>query len=69
MRKIFETAGFLIAALGLTGLCRHYLGWAPFGVVRRVLPFGQDVLWINIVLVVVGGLVMVTPDLVEDARR
>lgn len=69
MRKIFETGGFLLAALGLAGLCREHLGWAPFGVLRRILPYGQDALWVNIVLMVVGGLVMVAPDIAEDARR
>lgn len=69
MRKTVETGGFLIAVLGLAGICREYLGWAPFGVVRRVLPHGQGVLWLNIVLMLVGGLVMAAPDIVRDARR
>ena len=69
MRKIFETAGFLLAALGLAGICREHIGWAPFRVVKRLVPVSDGALWVNIALIVVGALVMVTPDLVRDARR
>ncbi|WP_436789143.1 hypothetical protein [Yinghuangia sp. YIM S10712] len=69
MRKIFETGGFLLAALGLAGICREYIGWAPFRVVARLVPYSDGVLWINIALIVVGGLAMVAPDVVRDARR
>lgn len=69
MRKIFETGGFLLAAWGLAGICRDHLGWAPFGVLRRIVPYSAGALWVNIVLMLVGGLLMVAPDLVRDARR
>lgn len=70
MRKLFETSGFLIAVLGAAGLFQHYARWAPFGFLLRRVPFdANDILWLNIVLLVVGTLVMITPDLVRATTR
>lgn len=70
MRKLFETVGFLLAVAGAAGIAQHYLGWFRFHAVLRFLPLGDaDVLWVNIVLIVIGAILMITPDLVRGTQR
>lgn len=70
MRKLFETVGFVLAVAGAAGIAQHYLGWFRFHAVVRFLPLGHDDrMWINIGLIVLGALLMITPDLVRGGGR
>lgn len=69
MRKLFETVGFILAAAGAAGIAQHYLGWFRFRAVVRFLPLNDaDVMWINVCLLVVGAVLMITPDVIRGFR-
>ncbi|MFI2779593.1 hypothetical protein [Streptomyces sp. ALB3] len=66
MKKFVETAGFIVFAQGAAGLLHEWTGWFRLWAVVAKLDFLDDHgLFVNIVLVVAGGAVMVAADSVR----
>lgn len=67
MKKIVETFGFIVFAQGAAGLLYEWTGWFRLWTVVRRLDFLQDHgLFVNIVLVVTGGAVMIAADAIRS---
>lgn len=68
MKKLLETAGFVLAVIGLGGIVHHFFGWFRLWTVLHHIPFlhGTVLLWSNIVLVVIGALLMIASDSVGN---
>lgn len=67
MKRLCETAGFLIFVQGAAGLLHAWLGWFHFFSVVPRLPFvGDHALFACVVLVVTGVAVMIAADSVTE---
>lgn len=68
MKKPLETAGFVLAVIGLGGIVHYFFGWFRLWTVLHHLPFlhGTVLLWSNIALVVLGAVLMIASDPVAD---
>ena len=73
MKKFVETAGFIVCVQGVAGLLYEWTGWFRLWTVVARLRFLDDYgLFVNIVLVVTGGALMIAADSIKDvtsARR
>lgn len=66
MKKIVETAGFLVFVQGVGGLLYEWTGWFRFWTLVRHIGFLSDrMLFVNIVLVVAGAAVMIAADSIK----
>ncbi|OSC54628.1 hypothetical protein B5180_40800 [Streptomyces sp. BF-3] len=66
MKKIVETIGFLVFIQGVGGLLYEWTGWFRFWTLVRHIDFLSDrMLFVNIVLVVAGGGVMIAAGLIR----
>ncbi|MEU9619111.1 MULTISPECIES: hypothetical protein [unclassified Streptomyces] len=67
MKKLCESAGFLVFAQGVAGLLNEWTGWFRFWTVVRRLDFiGPHATFVDIVLVVTGVAVMVAADRLKE---
>ncbi|MFD9502225.1 hypothetical protein [Streptomyces sp. NPDC060035] len=63
MKKFVETVGFIVFAQGAAGLLHEWTGWFRLWAVVAKLDVLDDYgLFVNIVLVVTGGAVMIAAD-------
>ncbi|MEU0303056.1 hypothetical protein ABZ252_26885 [Streptomyces sp. NPDC006175] len=63
MKKFVESVGFIVFAQGAAGLLYEWTGWFRLWAVVAKLDFLDDYgLFVNIVLVVTGGAVMIAAD-------
>lgn len=66
MKKFVETAGFIVFAQGAAGLLHEWTGWFRLWAVVAKLDFLDGYgLFVNIVLVVTGGAVMIAADTIR----
>ncbi|MER6117149.1 hypothetical protein E6R60_01350 [Streptomyces sp. A0642] len=67
MKKLCETAGFLLFVQGAAGLLHAWFDWFRFlSVVRRLPLIGDHTVFACIVLVVTGIAVMIASDSVRE---
>ncbi|MGW2179852.1 hypothetical protein ACWCXX_17465 [Streptomyces sp. NPDC001732] len=67
MKKLCETVGFVVCALGVAGLLNEWIGWFRFwAVVRRLDFIGPYTTFVHIVMVVAGFAVMVAADRLKE---
>lgn len=67
MKKLVETIGFIVFAQGAAGLLHEWTGWFRLWAVVARLDFLDDYgLFVNIVLVVTGGAVMIAADSIRS---
>ncbi|MFJ6854392.1 hypothetical protein ACIQM3_28390 [Streptomyces sp. NPDC091271] len=63
MKKFVESVGFIVFAQGAAGLLYEWTGWFRLWVLVAKLDFLDGYgLFVNIVLVVTGGAVMIAAD-------
>lgn len=63
MKKFVESVGFIVFAQGAAGLLHEWTGWFRLWALVAKLDFLDDYgLFVNIVLLVTGGAVMVAAD-------
>ncbi|MFD7864149.1 hypothetical protein [Streptomyces sp. NPDC059783] len=69
MKRLCETAGFLIFVQGVAGLIHQWVDWFRlFNVVAR-LPFLRDHgLFVSLVLLVTGVALMIASDAIKEDR-
>ncbi|MFI6062320.1 hypothetical protein [Streptomyces sp. NPDC051286] len=67
MKKLCESAGFIVFIQGIAGLLHEWTGWFRFwAVVRRLEFLGGHPVFVDIVLVVTGASVMVAADRLKE---
>ncbi|MDI2124934.1 hypothetical protein [Yinghuangia seranimata] len=67
MKKLLETVGFVLAALGGAGVVQHYFGWFRLWAVTRHLTFLDGyLLWTNIGLLLIGATLMFASDSIHE---
>lgn len=68
MKKLLETAGFVLAVIGAGGVVHYFFGWFRLWTVLHHIPFlhGTVLLWSNIALLVAGAVLMIASDSVAS---
>ncbi|MEV7236019.1 hypothetical protein AB0N06_19090 [Streptomyces sp. NPDC051020] len=67
MKKLCESAGFIVFIQGVAGLLHEWTGWFRlWAVVRRLEFLSGYPVFVNIVLVVTGASVMVAADRLKE---
>ncbi|MFE7620303.1 hypothetical protein [Streptomyces sp. NPDC057496] len=70
MKKLCETVGFLLCALGIAGLLNEWFDRFRFLAVMRRLDFiGPYAIFVNIVMLVAGVALLVAADRVKEQQE